>query len=401
MKKIIFFTAFLLIFPLYSASASLGGSLSGKILLDVERNGEAWYVYPKDKKRYYLGRPKDAFSLMRELGLGITEVDFQKIAHENSPADGDLQLAKRLAGQIIIQVEENGEAWYINPDDLKKYYLGRPDDAFSVMRRLGLGISRENLAKIHKPGLEESINSFSRYAHERVLTSDGTFSVDYVEIDLDSKDIEIITDTTQSVDCDNNCQAQTLASFAFENNAFAAINGSYFCSSSGCSQNYYFSPVYNSEEKVLINADQLKYWTTGPVIAFDHDNKYYYFKDSREFEGVSNFKSTYNKELQAAISNKPRLIEEGKNILIEWDIDEKQRNVKATRNALAFKENKMFLIVTYNSTILNLANVLKAMQMDYALNLDGGYSAALYYNDEYMVGPGRDIPNALLIRERQ
>ena len=100
------------------------------------------------------------------------------------------------------------------------------------------------------------------------------------------------------------------------------------------------------------------------------------------------------------ISNKPRLIEEGKNILIEWDIDEKQRNLKSIRNALAFKNNKMYLIVTYNATLLNLANVLKAMNMNYALNLDGGYSAALYYNDEYMVGPGRDIPNVLLIKEK-
>ena len=33
----------------------------GKILLDVEQNGEAYYIYPKDKKAYYLGRLADAF----------------------------------------------------------------------------------------------------------------------------------------------------------------------------------------------------------------------------------------------------------------------------------------------------------------------------------------------------
>ena len=400
MKKIIFLTILFLTLPFFTKADNLSTTLSGKILLNVEQNGEAWYVYPKDNKRYFLGRPTDAFSLMRELGLGITELNFQKLAKEGSPVDGDIDLAKSLSGMIILQVEENGEAWYVNPNDLKIYFLGRPADAFAVMRKLSLGISRENLARIHKPGLSESINSYSKYEHTKIETIDGLFSVDYVEIDLNSSKIEIITDTAQNYNCKSGCTANTLASFAIENEAFAAINGSYFCSSGGCATNYYFAPIYNSEENKLINDDQLKYWTTGPVVAFDVNNKYYYYKDSREFESVENFEKTNNVKLQAAISNKPRLIENGMNTLIEWDIDEKQRNVKATRNALGFKDNKMYLIVTYNSTLVNLANVLKSMKMEYALNLDGGYSAALYYNDEYMVGPGRDIPNALLIREK-
>jgi len=32
--------------------------------------------------------------------------------------------------------------------------------------------------------------------------------------------------------------------------------------------------------------------------------------------------------------------------------------------------------------------------------LDGGNSSALFYNDEYMIGPGRDIPNAIVFREK-
>lgn len=400
MKKILFFTILFLFFPFLGRAESLSTKLSGKILLDVERNGEAWYVYPKDNKRYFLGRPTDAFSIMRKLGLGISEYNFQRLAKEGSPVNGDTVLAKSLSGLIIIQVEENGEAWYVNPEDLKIYYLGRPDDAFAIMRKLSLGISRENLALIHKPGMNESVNDYSKYVHTKVKTIDGTFSVDYVEIDLDSPKIKIITDTAQDFNCKQNCSAKTLADFAVENNAFAAINGSYFCSSGGCENNYFFAPVFNTNKNKLINEDQLKYWTTGPVIAFDQNNKYYYYKDSRDFKSVEDFEATNKVKLQALISNKPRLIEDGMNALIEWDIDDKQRDVKAIRNALAFKGNKMYLIVGYNSTLINLANVLKSMDMEYALNLDGGYSAALYYNDEYMVGPGRNIPNALLIREK-
>lgn len=53
--------------------------LAGKIMLDVEQHGEAYYVNPKDLKGYFLNRPADAFKVMRELGLGITNSDIRKI----------------------------------------------------------------------------------------------------------------------------------------------------------------------------------------------------------------------------------------------------------------------------------------------------------------------------------
>ena len=56
-------------------AASIGERLSGRIVLQVEDNGEAWYVSPVNGKRYYLGRPVDAFAVMRNLGLGITTSD--------------------------------------------------------------------------------------------------------------------------------------------------------------------------------------------------------------------------------------------------------------------------------------------------------------------------------------
>jgi len=33
----------------------------------------------------------------------------------------------------------------------------------------------------------------------------------------------------------------------------------------------------------------------------------------------------------------------------------------------------------------------------YALNLDGGGSSALYLNGSYIVGPGRSLPNAVIL----
>lgn len=131
--------AALLTMPLVT-NAQLNYNLQGKILLQVEANGEAWYVYPKDLKRYYLGRPADAFQIMRTLGLGI--------AHDELQGYLDSTFPSRLSGYIMLDVEANGEAYYVFPDDRKGYYLGRPADAFQIMREKGLGISNDNLFQI-------------------------------------------------------------------------------------------------------------------------------------------------------------------------------------------------------------------------------------------------------------
>lgn len=192
--------ALLLVYAGHSAFAddTIVSRVKGKIVLQVEDHGEAWYVNPVNLKKYYLGRPSDAFDLMKKLGLGITNQDLAKIpvgliadTNKDSDSDGlnddlekalgtdladtdtdndgfddrteitngydplpggtqkaDRNFSSLNAGKIFLQVEAAGAAWYVNPADLKRYYLNRPADAFSAMRTLGLGIKTEDLAKI-------------------------------------------------------------------------------------------------------------------------------------------------------------------------------------------------------------------------------------------------------------
>ena len=120
------------------SAMTLAEQLKGKILLQVEKNGEAWYVYPVNLKKYYLGKPADALKIMKELGLGATHAYITKYTI----------FPKSVWGKILLDVEDLGKAYYIYPVNGKGYYLGKPADAFKVMRELGLGISNFNLEVI-------------------------------------------------------------------------------------------------------------------------------------------------------------------------------------------------------------------------------------------------------------
>jgi len=179
---------------LQATQGNLYKRLKGTILLKIEDKGEAYYVHPLNTRLYYLGRPRDAFAIMREQGMGISNADLEKIplaltAVSGADTDGDglsdmledalgtnkfLQdtdgggyddrveislgfspsstrklpydtvFAEHHKGAIFLQVENHGEAWYVHPKDGKRYFLGRPEDAFALMRNTGLGISNRD-----------------------------------------------------------------------------------------------------------------------------------------------------------------------------------------------------------------------------------------------------------------
>ena len=185
--------------PVTYVDQSLTNRLRGKILLQVEDHGEAWYVRPDNGRRMYMRDGSAAYGMMRNLGLGISNADLQKIPvgiekrfecldsdgdglcnkleeglgtdPNNSDSDGDghddgtevssnfdplstnklfydNSLINRLSGQILLQVESRGEAWYINPDDGKRYYMKDGPAAYQIMRFLSLGISNTDLSQI-------------------------------------------------------------------------------------------------------------------------------------------------------------------------------------------------------------------------------------------------------------
>jgi len=168
MKKYfyIFIFLFLLVVPNVSFGAvSLANRLAGRIVLQTQGHGEAWYIDPTNLTRYYLGRPEEMLQVMRERGIGISNQNLEKI-----PADGsvsgtaliDKKLVEKSKGKIFLQVESRGEAWYVNPADGKRYFLGDSVSALKLVRSFGLGISDQNLAQISASPYDGESSSMER-----------------------------------------------------------------------------------------------------------------------------------------------------------------------------------------------------------------------------------------------
>ncbi len=114
--------------------------LKGKILLQIESHGEAWYVNPPDNKRYYMADGNAAYAIMRNLSVGINNKNFDNILKSKT-------LAKKYSGKIFIKTEDLGKAYYVDFSG-NLYYLKDGGEAYNLMRKLGLGIKNNDLNKI-------------------------------------------------------------------------------------------------------------------------------------------------------------------------------------------------------------------------------------------------------------
>lgn len=123
-----------------TSAAPAPSNLKGRILLQVESHGEAWYVNPKDGERYYMADGKAAFDIMRTLSLGMSNKDIERMKT-------DATYRKKFIGQILLQVESHGEAYYISFDG-RYNYLKDGAAAYEIMRKLSLGITNADLEKI-------------------------------------------------------------------------------------------------------------------------------------------------------------------------------------------------------------------------------------------------------------
>ena len=76
-----------------ASSSSLQSQLSGRILLQVESHGEAWYVDPVSRRAIALGSVSNALSVLQKSALGITNANLSLIteaAYAETPTSSSL-----------------------------------------------------------------------------------------------------------------------------------------------------------------------------------------------------------------------------------------------------------------------------------------------------------------------
>ena len=97
----------------------------------------------------------------------------------------------------------------------------------------------------------------------------------------------------------------------------------------------------------------------------------------------------------AGISNFPLLLQGG--ALIDVSRLDPSQLLRASRGAIAVDSTFVYLAVVAGASVPEAALVLQALDARDALNLDGGSSEAMWIGGGYFVGPGRQLPNAILL----
>lgn len=433
--------------------------LRGNILLDVS-TGLQWYVSPRDGKRYPLRAPAQALPMLHAAKLGISQKNVDKIPTADQTSAGDLKLRKRLRGNVLFNVAD-ATYWYVSPKNLKRYPLQTEADAAAILKTQFRGVTAVNLAKLPQftdslvpkkktlqqysgffvqPSLDSSqlwyvspkkkirelvtpanaasitqtetvvitsrglteirLTGEADYTETTVTTELGTFTVKLLTSDLSLSGLRILTLGANSDTCIDACATLSVGQFASLYSGIVAVNGGYFCPGNTAScedtRDSYYGPLYHSISGIVINDDQLL-TSPYPMLVFDTNNTAHYLRQALQFGSVQQFQTTYGVTIQAGIANWPVLIERGVNVVGSQLLDSGQKNTKTTRVAFGVKGKTVYFLVVAKATVTDLASVVATYGLDYAINLDGGSSTALWQYGEYKAGPGRTVPNAIVI----
>jgi hypothetical protein len=224
----------------------------------------------------------------------------------------------------------------------------------------------------------------SGFSVQSVTTDAGNFTVYIIAADLNST--RVIVDTASTGDCGNNCPTLALSDYVSRSNAFAGINGTFFCPAeypSCAGKTGSFDLLVMNKNKTYFNSANNIY-STNPAVIFTGN--------SARFVGQA-LEWGRDTGVDAVLSNYPLLVSGGQ--VVYGGGGDPKFEPKGARGFVANKGSTAYIGDVLNATMQDSAKVLKALGMDNAMNLDEGGSTALW-SGGYKLGPGRNIPNALL-----
>ncbi|HET8567930.1 MAG TPA: phosphodiester glycosidase family protein [Candidatus Limnocylindria bacterium] len=229
------------------------------------------------------------------------------------------------------------------------------------------------------------------YSSLAVPTPVGTFNVHLIKERL--SDVTVRTVTANAVDCRDACPVKPLAQYVAENGAYAGMNGTYLCPPdySWCAGkvNTYDYAVYNSNLGRWLNSYALI--SVNALVTFTGTAPRFYRR--AETFGRSPYPVT------AGISNFPLLLSAGTIVDSEAEQTAVQKT-RGTKGSIGSDGTHVFLALVASASVTESAYVLRGLGVHDAMNLDGGGTAAMHFGGAYRVGPGRQLPNAVLLMRR-
>ena len=236
--------------------------------------------------------------------------------------------------------------------------------------------------------LEQTRVAASGYSYQTVQTERGTFGAFVIKVAMN--EVKVKTVSAASGTCTNDCDTKSLADYVKDSGGFAGMNGSYFCppdySTCGGKVNSSDFALYDSNEGKWEHKDALSWNETG-LMTFNGSNPSFY-RETSDYGGGG---------VTAGISNYPSLVKDGDIAVSEDDLTSYQKDVKGPRGVIGVGGSNIYLAIVSNATVIDAAYVIRSLGAKHALNLDGGGSSAMYINGKYVVGPGRSLPNAIVL----
>ena len=198
-----------------------------------------------------------------------------------------------------------------------------------------------------------------------------------------------LTHTANASECERDCPAEPLADFVASAGSFAGMSGTYLCPPDypACAdkRNSYDYAVYNSALGKWLNPDGLVSPVNALMTVSDGKLRFYRHITSYDRSAVS-----------AAISNFPLLLAGGQVVDSEAEQADYQK-LRGSNGSIGTDGTYVYLAFVSGASVTDSAYVLQALGVRDALNLDGGGTSALYEGGTYYVGPGRLLPNAVVL----
>ena len=218
----------------------------------------------------------------------------------------------------------------------------------------------------------------------------GSFGVSLIKERL--ADVTVRTVTATTVDC-TTCPAKPLADYVTQWSAYAGMNGTYLCppdyATCAGKINSFEYAVYHSYLGKWINSVNLN--SLNGMVTFNGKTPKFYrrsYEYARTAVGAP--------PVTAGISNYPLLLAAGAVVDSESEQADYQKQ-KGTKGSIGTDGVYIFLALISNASVTDSAYVLQALGVKDALIVDGGGTSAMYIGGSYKVGPGRLLPNAILL----